>query len=213
MAYDLEEQEQLAALKAWWARWGNLVLGAITLVLLAIAGWNGWNWYQREQAAKAGALYAELEKASKMNNTNVVKDSTKILLERFGRTVYAPLAAFHAARLNHEANELTAAQENLQWVIDKSGRPEFVAIARHRLAAVLLDAKQYDAALKLVEGDVPAEHAVAYADRRGDILFAQGKVGDARAAWQKALEVADAQNPLRGLIQFKLDALPPVEKS
>jgi predicted negative regulator of RcsB-dependent stress response len=213
MAYDLEEQEQLATMKAWWEKYGNTVLSAVTLVLLAVAGWNGWTWYQREQASKAGVLYAELAKAAKMNNSGVVKDTTKVLTEKFGGTVYAPLASLHAARLNHEAGELTAAQEHLQWVISQSGRPEFAAIARVRLAGVLLDAKSYDAALKLLEGEAPASHAVAYSDRRGDVLFAMGKTEDARAAWQKAIDAADPQHPLRGLIQFKLDALPPTEKS
>lgn len=213
MAYDLEEQEQLATVKAWWEKYGNAVLGAATLILLAIAAWNGWNWYQREQSAKADVLYGELAKAARMNNSAVVKETTKVLTEKFGRTVYASLASLHAARLNHEAGELTAAQENLRWVIAESGRPEFVAIARVRLAGVLLDAKSFDAALKQLEGEVPAAHAVAYADRRGDVLFAMGRTEDARSAWQKAIDAADPQHPLRGLIQFKLDALAPTEKS
>ncbi len=213
MAYDLEEQEQIAALKAWWEKYGTIVMGVITVVVLAFAAWNGWNWYTREQAAKASNLYDELAKAAKMNNATVVKENTTVLTQKYGRTVYAALAALQAARLNHEAGELTAAQENLQWIIDKSSHTEFVALARVRLAGVLLDAKSYDAALKALDGKVPSEHAVAFGDRRGDVLFAMGKTEDARAAWNEAIKAAYEQHPLQGLIQFKLDALPPVEKS
>ena len=30
MAYDLEEQESLAEIKAWWEKWGNLILTVVT---------------------------------------------------------------------------------------------------------------------------------------------------------------------------------------
>lgn len=213
MAYDLEEQEQIAALKAWWSKYGTLLLGAVTVLLFSYAAWNGWHWYQREQAAKASGLYDELSQAVKAKNATVVKENTSVLTQKYGRTVFAALAALRAARMNHDAGDLAAAQENLQWVIDKSGRPEFIPLARVRLAGVLLDAKSYDAALKALDGAVPPEHAVAFADRQGDVLFAMGKIEAARAAWKSALELADAQHPLQGLIQFKLDALPPVEKS
>ena len=37
-ALDLQEQEQLAELKAWWQRYGNLVFTALTIILLVIVG-------------------------------------------------------------------------------------------------------------------------------------------------------------------------------
>ena len=37
MAYDLQEQEQLDELKAWWGKYGNLILTVATVVLLAFA--------------------------------------------------------------------------------------------------------------------------------------------------------------------------------
>ena len=45
------------------------------------------------------------------------------------------------------------------------------------------------------------------ADLRGDVLVAQGKVAEARAAYQFALDKTDASSPLRGLAEIKLDAL------
>ena len=60
---DLEEQEQLEQLKAFWKRWGNAITWLLTLVLVAYAGWTGWNYWQRNEAAKAGAMFSELERA------------------------------------------------------------------------------------------------------------------------------------------------------
>ena len=135
------------------------------------------------------------------------------MIERYGRTVYAPMAALQIAKVNLEAGDKGAAAAQLRWVIDKSGHPELVQIARLRLAGVLIDEKAYDEALKLVSGDVPDALAASFADRRGDVLMAMGKAEEARAAYQQALDKAGGQHPMRPIIQLKLDALPPATAS
>ena len=46
---DLEEQEQIDALKAFWNQYGNLITWVLVIGSAPIAAWNGWNWWQREQ--------------------------------------------------------------------------------------------------------------------------------------------------------------------
>ena len=208
MAYDLQEQEQLATFKAWWDKYGNFILTVVTLALLAVAAWNGWRWYERREAAAASVVYEQVMKALVENNGTRVKELTGTLIQNHGRTVFAAMAALHAAKVNHEANDLPAARSQLQWVIDKSGHEEFTLLARVRLAGVLLDEKNFDEALKVLAGEVPPAHQTAFADRRGDVLLAQGKPAEARSAWQQALDKADPQHPLRQLIQLKLDSVP-----
>lgn len=213
MAYDLEEQEQLASIKAWWDRWGNLVLTAVTVVLLAIAAFNGWRWYERHEAANAGALYDEFVNSLAGSDVARKKELAGTLIERYGRTVYAPMAALEVAKINFETGDLGAARAQLRWVIDKADHPELAHIARLRLAGILLDEKAYDEALKLLTESVPASLAASFADRRGDVLMAMGKADEARAAFQEALDKAEAQHPMRPIIQLKLDALPPAAAS
>lgn len=208
MAYDLQEQEQIATFKAWWEKYGNFVLTLATLLLLGVAAFNGWRWYERREALAAGAVYEQLLRALDAKEAIKAREVAGSLIEKHGGTIYASLAALQAAKLYHEAGDFNAAAAQLRWVIDKSGRPELAATARVRLAGVLLDAKAYDEALQALAGDAPASHAVQFADRRGDILFAQGKIDAARAAYRAALERAGADHPLRAYIQLKLDALP-----
>jgi len=208
MAYDLEEQEQLASIKAWWDRWGNLVLTAVTVVLLAIAAFNGWRWYERHEAGNAAVLYDEFVGTLDGADLGRKKELAGTLIERYGRTVYAPMAALLIAKVNLEAGDTGAARAQLRWVIDKSGHPELVQIARLRLAGVLLDEKAYDEALQLLAGEVPEALAASFADRRGDVLMAMGKAEEARGAYREALDKAGAQHPMRPIIQLKLDALP-----
>ncbi|HRK57853.1 MAG TPA: tetratricopeptide repeat protein [Burkholderiaceae bacterium] len=211
MAYDLEEQEQIAAIKAWWAKWGNGILAAVLVAILAAAAWQFWSARAHEQARKAGSLYAQLVKASEMNDSAVVRQNADVLINKFGSTVYAPLAAMHAARRQFDAGDLDAAKDSLRWVIESSGRPEFAQIARVRLAGVLLDAKLYDEALSVLAANTESYALLLTQDRRGDVLLAMGQPNEARVAWQAALDTAPVQHPLRGLIQFKLDALPAAE--
>ena len=92
-AYDLEEQEQLATLKAWWAENGNLVMTTLSLVLVVLAAWQGWNYYQRNQAAQASAAYDSVQKAARAGDLKQVRESAGAILERYPRTTYAAMAA------------------------------------------------------------------------------------------------------------------------
>jgi predicted negative regulator of RcsB-dependent stress response len=208
MAYDLQEQEQLATFKAWWEKYGNLILTAATIVLFAIAAFNGWRWYEREQGKDAGREYDKLIAAMETKDPAKIKEAAGGIIEKYNRTIYASLAALQAAKAYHDSGDSGGAKAQLRWVIDKSGRPELAATARVRLAGVLLDDKAYDEALKVLADNVPQSHAVQFADRRGDVLVAMKKLDEARAAYKEALDKAAADNPLRAYIQLKLDALP-----
>jgi predicted negative regulator of RcsB-dependent stress response len=207
MAYDLEEQEQIDTLKSWWKQYGNLVSWLLIAALGAYAAWSGWNYYQRSQSAQAGQLYDEITRAVAAKDTARVLRGATDMREKFSRTAYAEMAALTAAKAAFDANDLNGAKAQLQWVVDSGRDEEYRVLARIRLAGVLLDEKAYDEGLKVLSADVPAGFAGALADRRGDLLMAQNKVAEARAAYQEALQKSDAKSPGRQLIQLKLDAI------
>jgi predicted negative regulator of RcsB-dependent stress response len=207
MAYDLEEQEQLATLKAWWNQYGNLLTWLVTIALAVYAAWSGWNWYQRNQATQAARLYEELQKSVTAKDAPKVQRTATDMEEKFGRTAYAQMSAMFAAKTAFDAGDLKTAKAQLQWVIDHGSDEEYKALAKIRLAGVLLDEKAYDEGLKLLSGEFPVQFAGAVADRKGDILVAQNKIADARAAYQTALEKTDKKDPARQLIELKLDAI------
>ena len=206
-AYDLEEQEQLAELKAWWKQNGSLVLGTIALVLLSYSAWNGWRWYQRSQALEAAALYENLQTAARMSDGKAVRDAAGSILEKYAGTAYAPLAALVSAKANHQAGDLKTARAQLQWAIDNARQEEVRAIARLRLATVLMDDNAYDEAMKIVEAK-PAEGVDAlFLSMRGDILSAQKKRAEARTAYKAALDNKATDAGFRETLRLKLDAL------
>ena len=208
MALDLEEQEQLAALKAWWKDNANLVLGLITAIALGFAGYQGWHWYQRSQALEASTLYESLSKATQASDPKGVRDAAGALAESYPRTLYASMGALASARFHYDRNDLKTAKAQLQWVIERSKFDDLRDIARLRLAAVLLDEKAYDEALKQLEANHSAPFAAQFAALRGDILVAKAQPAEAKAAYRLALEKGEKGNEtFRAGIQLRLDAL------
>ena len=207
MAYDLEEQEQMASIKAWWSRYGNLLTWVLIIVLATYAAWSGWQYYQRNQSVQASQLYEELQKAVTAKDNAKVQRAATDMEEKFGRSAYAQMGALTAAKVAFDANDVKAAKTQLQWVIGNGLDEEYKAIAKIRMAGILLDEKAYDEGLKLLAGDFPVQFAGIVADRKGDILVAQNKIQEARAAYQLALDKMDPKNPGRQLIQLKLDAI------
>jgi predicted negative regulator of RcsB-dependent stress response len=205
-AYDFEEQESLEDLKAWWATYGRYVSAAVVSVAIVVIGVQGWRWYQHTQAQKASVLYQAVSQAARTNEPAKAKDAAAEVAERFGGTAYAPRALLLYAKLLYDSGDKAQAKAQLQWVIDHAGEDELKAIARFRLAQVLLDEKQYDEALKTLDAKTDDAFAPLYADLRGDILAAAGKNADARAAYQTALAKLDAKSGYRGYVQAKLDA-------
>ncbi|WP_416049065.1 tetratricopeptide repeat protein [Cupriavidus basilensis] len=207
MAYDLEEQEQLESLKAWWRQYGNTVTWALIAGLLAFAAWSGWNYWQRKQAGEAALLYEQVVKAAESRDVERIKRAAGDLEEKFGKTAYGPMTALVSAKVLYDAGDLAGTKAQLQWAIDH-GDGEYAHLARVRLAGVLLDEKAYDQGLALLKDEPPAPFVALYADRRGDLLAAQDKRPEARTAYQKALDKLSANDAaMRQIIQFKLDAL------
>lgn len=206
--YDLEEQEQLAELKVWWKQHGNLVLTAITLALLAVAAWNGWTWYQRWNSGQAAGVYETLQKAARAGDTKAVREATGTILEKYSGTTYAPLAALVSAKVHFVTGDLKTARVQLQWAVDNAKQEEVRSIARLRLANVLMDDNALEESLKVLEAKPAAGFESLFAAARGDVLFAQKKFVEAKAAYKEAIDGADRKDgALRESLQIKLDAL------
>lgn len=204
---DLQEQEQLDELKAFWKQYGNLITWVLTAGLLAFAGWNAWGWYQRDQATKASAMFDELDKAAVAGDADKAGRVFGDLKDRFGRTAFAQQGGLLAARVQYDKGQADAAKTSLGWVADNAAEDEYRSIARLRLAGLLLDAKQYDAALKALDAATGKEFAGLVADRRGDVLLAQGKRDEAKAAYQAAYQAMSDKIDYRRLVEAKLTAL------
>ena len=207
MAYNQEEQEQLDTIKAWWGQYGNLILMTLAAAALAFAAFQGWRYYQHQRSVAAATLYEQLDRARRDNDAKKVRDIAAQITDKHGATPYAALAALAAARAAYGSGEVADAKTRLQWVIDSGKQTEMQDVARLRLAGILLDEKKFDEALRLLETQPGDSFSGLYANLRGDILYAQGKLAEARAAYQLAFDKSDTGSQYRNMLQVKLDAL------
>jgi predicted negative regulator of RcsB-dependent stress response len=204
---DLEEQEQLAELRHFWNEWGNLITWILIVVFGAIAAWNGWNYWQRSQAAQASALYDEVERAAVAGETARVERAFADIKDKFAGTAYAQQAGLLAAKVMLDKGKIDGAKAALGWVAEKSSGEGYQAVARLRLAAIAVEAKAYDDALKHLSAAFPKEFESLAADRRGDIYSLQGKKAEAKAEYLKAYKGLEERSDYRRIIEVKLAAL------
>ncbi|HEU4709202.1 MAG TPA: tetratricopeptide repeat protein [Methylophilaceae bacterium] len=206
MAYDLEEQEELDALKAWWRANGNKVLAFLTVVFACFAAVQGWKYYQNKKSIEASNEYQQLIQTDS-KDLKAIQGISGQLIDKYPSTPYAGRAALIAAKANYKAKDAKSAKAQLEWAIKNAKEEQIEAIARLQLAAIQYDEKNYDAALQTLS----AKHAEGFdglfADLKGDVLAAQGKKDEARTAYKEALAKLDAQGKYRHYTEFKLEAL------
>jgi predicted negative regulator of RcsB-dependent stress response len=214
--YDLEEQEQLDELKTWWKQYGNLVTAVVVAAAVAALVWQGWNWWQRKQAAEASQLYMGVQRAAAQNDAKRARDLAGELIDKYSLTAYAGMGALLSGKAQAESGDLKTAKAQLQWAAENAKDPALRDLARLRLAALLLDEKAHDEALKQVAGEpAAASFAARFAEMRGDVLAEQGKGAEARTAYEAALaklgqaagDAAQQQAAYKEILQAKRDGV------
>jgi predicted negative regulator of RcsB-dependent stress response len=204
---DLEEQEQLDEIKHFWKQYGNAITWVLIAVLGAYAAWNGYQYWQRSQAAQAAAMFDEIEKVSRDGDADKLARAFTEMKDRFASTTYAQQAGLLVAKTQYDAGKLDEAKATLTWVAEKSADAGYASVGRLRLAGVLMDAKAYDEALKVLDTGIAEEFAALQSDRRGDIYLAQGKKPEAKEQFLKAFKAFDERTDYRRLVVVKLNSL------
>jgi predicted negative regulator of RcsB-dependent stress response len=203
---DLEEQEQLDQLKAFWNQYGNLISWVLIVVFGGIALYNGWQYWQRKQANDAAVLFDSVEQAVKKADMPLVERSLADMQSKFAGTNMANQAAMLAAQQFYAKGDAAKAKSALQAVLDKPSDEGYAALSRLRLASLHLDAKAYADAAKVLEATPPPSFEALFADRKGDVLAAQDKRAEAVEQWKKAYKGLDDRLEYRRLVEIKLNA-------
>jgi len=204
---DLEEQEQLDQIKHFWKQYGNAITWALIVVLAAFASWNFYQYWQRSQSSQAAALFDEVERSVQSAEPAKMDRVFAEMKDRFGSTIYAQQSALLVARQYVEGGKLDAAKAALSWVAEQSSDAGYQSLAKLRLAAIMMEAKNFDGALGLMNGSFPASFEGLVADRKGDILALKGDKVAAVAEYEKAYRLMDVRTEYRRLVEVKLNAM------
>ncbi len=202
----LNEEEQLEALKKWWAENGKSIVIGVVLGFAAIFGWQGWQAYRVAQGEAASNLYISMQNQVRAGKAESALELGKRLLGEHTGSVYASFAALKLAQLMYERGDKANASENLQWVVSHAPDAVIADLARFRLARVQLEQKQYEQAVSQLD----AVDAAGVAELRGDIARARGDLAAARAAYRQALA---AKGGASALVRMKLNEIGAGEKA
>jgi predicted negative regulator of RcsB-dependent stress response len=218
MPLDLEEQEQLDSLKAFWEKYRSLIMGAVTVVLFVFAAYNGWQWWKNSQATEAGKLYETMMSSIEKGNKEQSMQAADDLQKQFAGTSYAPMASLIAAKLAADAGDAAKSQAYLRWVAEKAANDGYQALGKLRLATALMDeggAKSLAEADTILKGKPTLGFEPLWLERRGDWYLVQGKNADARASYLQAWKLLEKSKEFpqeaRSLLKVKLDAVGGIE--
>lgn len=218
MALDAAEEENLEALKKWWDENGKQLLFFAILVFGGYGAWLLWQNTQATDAETASDLYEEvLSLAISEPGVPVTEQESLRILDLFKQlkanypsSVYALYGALFAAQQSVNANDLGAAEESLQWMLDNRQDGLFsqtdeglILTANLRLGRVILARGESERALNLVNSIDPKTFEAGFAELRGDIYATMGRIVDARDAYIAAQEAGSNAVGLR----MKLDDL------
>jgi predicted negative regulator of RcsB-dependent stress response len=206
-AMDLHEQEQMEAIKAFWAKWGLSLAVALVAAVVGYLGMQGWGSWKASNAIKVSDAYGEVDVAFKAKDAVKTRAAAEKLAAEHPSDPLASRAMLLAAKAAFDANDLANCKKALDWVLAHSKENPILDAANLRLAALLIDQKQFDAALALVKSAKTTGFTALFSDTRGDILSLKGDKAGAKTAWLEAKSKLEKDAPLKALLDIKLTSL------
>ncbi len=201
------EEEQIEEIRKWWSENWKQVVGGLVVGIALIFGYRGWMDAQRTQSERASARYDMLQEAVDSNDLVSAEAVLATLAADYPGTSYLDQAYLAMARMKVENNDLDGAADMLEAALSADDEL-LVQIARLRLARLRLEQGELDMALELVSKQPVGSFAGLYADVRGDVHSAAGRLDAARAAYEDALAL-DSENLVnREVVEMKLAMLP-----
>ena len=214
MPLDLEEQEQLDQLKAFWQKYRNLITTVATVVLFAYAAYSGYQWWRNSQAVEASKLYETMISAIAKGDKEQTLRAADDLQKSFSGTPYAPMSSLIAARITADAGDTAKALDYLRWAAKNASNDGYLALAKMRLVSQLIEQggeKDFAEADQILKDKPVVGFEALWLERRGDWYLAQKKNQQAKesyeAAWKKLDQAKEFPEEARRLLKVKLDAV------
>ena len=205
MREDLEQQEQLAALKAFWATNRKWITSILIILVIVSVTTTGWKFYAGNRQLQASKLLSSVQEAVEEQKIDDAILITNELAKKYSSYPQRGLAGLVLSKALVFDDRQEEAEKQLRSLVNIDSDVSWVA--RVRLAGLLLDMNKPVEALDILLEKIPPIWTGIVSDRRGDVLMALGKKAEARSAWVRALEVYSsdrAEGVARNMIMMKL---------
>ena len=206
MAHDLEEQEQIDAIKTIWKHYGKNIIRIVFIFLVCYTLFNGWFFFQSNRLGQASELYQTIVTLDEKNTKDIIEKS-QVIIDQHSGTAYASRAAILFAKASYQEGLKDKAIEKLEWASNHAKDSATESIALIQLGQVLLEEKKYEEALKKTNRIDNKGYLGLSNDLKGDILSAMGKKEDAKKAYIEALKQFGPKDLYPRFTREKLESL------
>jgi len=201
------EDEQLETLKKWWEENGKSALFGIVLGLGAIFGWRYWQAHTIETLESASNTYQSALVATGINDRIEARKQAMEVVTNYEDTGYAIYARLILAYIDNLESKYDSAEEHLKVALEKTENDSIRHEINLRLARVYIANNKADQALSIVTSGDPENFSAQYNEVKGDIYAQQGKVDEARQAYQQAIAESETLAFDPRILNIKLEAL------
>jgi len=198
------ENEQVDALRRFFANNGKALAVGVIIGIGALAGWRYWTGHQVSNSAEISANYQKVTQAMQGDRPQTLEAVAKFASEN--NNTYGALAALDLAKQYVDQQQLDKAATQLQTGLKATKDENLQAVLNLRLARVQLQQKQAEAALKTLDAVKGEGWSAIIADIRGEALLSKGDKQGARDAWSKGI-ASDASPALKQMMQMKMNNL------
>lgn len=213
MSVYMTEEEQLEAIKKWWARYSTLITVVFSLVLLGISGYKYWQWHQVKVNTQASNTYEHMMVAFSNHDNKGVKSYGNQLVNEYGQTVYAHAARLTMAKLYVSQDHYEKALETLKVVANNSPLKALKQVARIRIARLLAAEKAYDGALSELQNVDDIAYMPVVNELKGDIFAATGQYQQAIVSYKEAITAVRTQGMGNLYLEMKTNELAALSQS
>jgi predicted negative regulator of RcsB-dependent stress response len=199
------EDQQIEAIKKWWKENGASLLLGLGIGVGALLGWREYLAYQTDHSAEASDLYQAVQTQvaqSRLDDEQIKK--ADMIRNEYSDTPYAALVSLAQAKYEFEHGNIDSALMHLRWASENSTESDVQHVANLRLARILIAQKKYDEAEAVLLAAYPSAFTAGYEELKGDLYVAKGEIGQARVAYDKAINATDG-NASRWLILKRQD--------
>ncbi|VYU39736.1 YfgM family protein [Metakosakonia massiliensis] len=198
------ENDQVDALKRFFAENGKALAVGVILGIGALVGWRYWTSHQVETARSASQGYENAVSALSADKPETLAAAEKFAAEN--KNTYGALASLELAQQYVNKDQLEKASAQLQQGLAATSDENLKSMISLRLARIQVQLKQQDAALKTLDNIKGESWAVIVADLRGEALLSKGDKQGARTAWEKGVS-SNASPALSEMMQMKINNL------
>lgn len=203
----MNDYEQLENIKTWWKTYGKRTIFGLLFVVVAILGWKQWQEKKEADAARASDAYEALLVSVTKQDKTAIKAQTQYILEHFPKSIYAAFTQLMLAKqavLDHKLSDAALILEKARALLKNS---PLRLLAEYRLARVYLAGGSPQKALTVLSTENPGAYQALFDEVKGDCYLAQGKIKQAKEAYQLALNSPFVEKKEHSFLQMKLESL------